>query len=374
MTLHIHKNNFREDALERHILHGLVCEWKQALWVLPPTHRNAMRAPLFSIRPMKTRWGYWLGKNREISLSRRLVFDHSWDAVREVLLHEMAHQFSEEVLGDHNEPPHGPLFQRACYLIRANPKATGNYRPLDERIAHESSSAEDKMMLRVKKLLALAKSQNKHEAEAAMAKAHDLIRKNNIDLLAKDEHRDFISAFVGKPALRHPREDYNLAHLLQDFYFVTGIWVTSYVMEKEKMGRVLEIMGTERNIHLASYIYDFVRNFIDLQWAEYNEDKGLKRRRKTDFATGVIQGFRSKLESQTSRKENTRDKLALIKIEDPLLEKYVLYKHPHITNIRKRIPMQDAKVLNDGKSVGKKLVIHKGITEKGTKRRLFIEN
>ncbi len=374
MTLHIHKNNLGEEDLERHILHGLVCEWKQALWVLTHTHRNAMRAPLFSIRLMKTRWGYWLGKNREISLSRRLVFDHSWDAVREVLLHEMGHQFSEEVLGGHNEPPHGPLFQRACYLLRANPKASGSYRPLDERIVHESSSAEDKMMLRVKKLLALAKSQNKHEAEAAMAKAHELIRKNNIDLLAKDENRDFTSVFVGKSALRHPREDYHLAHLLQDFYFVTGIWVTSYVLEKGKMGRVLEIIGTEKNIYLASYIYDFVRNFIDLQWAEYNKDKGLKRRRKTDFATGVIQGFRSKLESQTSKEEKTRDELALIKIEDPLLEKYVSYKYPHTTTFRKGASMQDPKVLNDGKSVGKKLVIYKGITEKGTKRRLFIEN
>jgi hypothetical protein len=374
MTSQKRKNNFSEQDLERRILHGLVCEWEEALWVLSSSHRKSMRAPLFSIREMKNRWGYWSGKNREISLSRKLVFDHSWDAVREVLLHEIAHQFAEEVLKGRNDPPHGPQFQRACYLLRANPKASGNYTPLDERMSHESSSVEDKTMLRVKKLMALAKSQNKHEAEAAMTKAHELIARNNINLLAKDEKRDFTSVFVGKPALRHPREEYHLAHLLQDFYFVTGIWVSAYVVEKEKMGRVLEIIGTEKNIKLASYIYDFVRNFIDLQWAEYNKGKGLNRHRKTDFAIGIIEGFRSKLNSRPIRKDRPQEKYALIKIEDPLLEKYFSYKYPRTTAIRKGVSMHDTVVLNDGKSVGKKLVIYKGITEKGKKERLFIGN
>ncbi len=58
-------------------------------------------------------------------LSRNVVLNHSWDAVREILLHEMAHQFAEQVLGASNEPPHGPKFKRACYLLRANPSASG---------------------------------------------------------------------------------------------------------------------------------------------------------------------------------------------------------------------------------------------------------
>ena len=106
-------------------------------------------------------------------LSRNVVLNHSWDAVREILLHEMAHQFAEQVLGASNEPPHGPKFKRGCYLLRANPSASGNYRPLDELIFDDSTGPEDKIMVRVKKLMALARSKNQHGAEAAMAKAHD---------------------------------------------------------------------------------------------------------------------------------------------------------------------------------------------------------
>ena len=300
---------------------------------------------------------------REISLSRKLVMNHSWDSVREVLLHEIAHQYVDEVLGAHNEPPHGPSFQKACHLLRANPKSSGSYPLLDERVASESLHHNDKTMLRVKKLMALAGSGNCHEAEAAMAKAHELITKHNLDLFAEEnEQRNFTSVFVGKPALRHSREDYHLAHLLQDFYFVHGIWVSAYVVEKEKMGRVLEISGTLQNLKIASYVHDFVCGFIRTQWFEYNKDKRLNSNRKSDFAVGVIQGFRSKLE-QSQKQIESLDEFALVKMEDPLLAAYLAYRYPRVVTFRRGVSSQDKKVLWDGERVGQRLVISRGITE-----------
>ena len=215
----------------------------------------------------------------------------------------------------------------------------------------------------MKKLMALAESGNRHEAEAAMAKAHELIAKYNVDLVSEEHgQRDFTSVFVGKPTLRHSREDYHLAHLLQDFYFVHGIWVSAYVVEKEKMGRVLEISGTLQNIKLASYVHDFVCRFIGSQWVEYNKDKKLNSYRKSDFAVGVIQGFRSKLE-QSQKQIKSRDESALVKMEDPLLAAYLAYRYPRIVTFRRGISSHDKKVLRDGERVGQRLVISKGITE-----------
>jgi len=323
--------------MERSILHGLAHEWETALWVLSSAHRKLMRKPMFSLRDMKGRWGNWSGEKREICLSRNLVLNHPWDAVREVLLHEIAHQFAEEALGAHNEPPHGPSFKKACYLLRANPKASGNYHPLDERVSRDPERSEDKIMLRVKKLMALAESQNQHEAEAAMAKAHEFIERYNLDLLDQDGNRDFVSVFVGKPALRHHREDYHLARLLQDSYFVQGIWLSAYVLEKGKMGSVLEITGTIQNIKIAGYVYDFVSRFIDSQWSQYNKDKGLNRYRRTDFAVGIIEGFFSKLKSQDEKKKRVKKRYGLIKIEDPLLQDYMAYKYPRTMKFSRRV-------------------------------------
>jgi hypothetical protein len=332
-----------------------------------------MRTPLFCLRDYKRTWGTWSRERREISLSRDLVLRHSWDAVVEVLLHEMAHQFAEEVLGAGDEPSHGPVFQRACHLLRANPKASGRYVPLDDRMAGEPQGPEDRTVRRVRKLMALAESPNRHEAEVSMAKAHELIAKHNLQLLEQDDKRDYASIFAGRPALRHPSEDYALANLLQEFYFVQGIWVPAYVLEKGKMGRVLEISGTEQNIRLASYVHDFVSRFIEAQWRTYNERKGLDRRRKTDYAGGIIEGFRSKLVSQGKGKKPERKK-ALIKLRDPLLEKYLAYRYPRTVTEQRGVSARDEEVVSDGKAAGKKLVIHKGITEKGNSRRRLIQD
>ncbi len=365
------KNTRPRETTERRILHGLALEWETALWVLDDARSRRMRAPLFSLRDYRRTWGAWSRERREISLSRDLVLHHSWDAVREVLHHEMAHQLAEEVLGAGREVPHGPVFREACRLLRANPKASGSYAPLDERKDRDPCAAEDRTARRVRKLLALAQSPNRHEAEISMAKAHELIERHNLQVLDQDRSRDFASVFLGRPALRHPREEYALADLLQEFYFVQGIWVPACVLDKGKMGRVLEISGTWQNVRLASYVYDFVCRFIEARWGAYNEGKGRRRRRKSDYAVGVIEGFRSKLVSGSARKKPDRAK-EVIRLRDPLLEKYVARRYPRTVNVKRNISGGDEKVVSDGREAGRRLVIHKGISERrGSRTRLL---
>ena len=350
---------------ERRLLRGVALEWEASLYVLAEAQRTAMRQPLFSLRDGKRTWGSWSREQREIALSRDLVLNHSWDAVREVLLHETAHQMADEVLGGGGEPPHGPAFLRACALLRANPRASGRYTPLDDRLRGDGEREEDRTTRRVRKLLALARSPNRNEAEASMEKAHDLMARYNMDLLERDAERDFESVFVGAPALRHPPEDYELAHLLLDFYFVQGIWVPAYVSARGKMGRVLEISGTVRNVRLASYVHDFVRRYIDRSWSGYNDGKGLGRRRKSDFAVGVLQGFRSRIEQRQEKGGPRTARGALVRIEDPRLTRYMAERHPHTVSVRRFVRGRDEEVLAEGTRAGRRLVIHQGIHARG---------
>ncbi|MFB3925633.1 MAG: SprT-like domain-containing protein [Syntrophales bacterium] len=350
--------------LERRIIYGLACEWERAIRLLEPHYRARMRRPLFSIRDLKKRWAFWSPERREICVNRNLAMNHPWDSVCEVLLHEIAHQFRDEVFQAFHEPPHGPGFQKACYLLRANPRASGKYPALDERVSRGTADIQDRIMVRIKKLMALAGSHNPHEAEAAMAKAHKFILKYNLEYTGFERKRDFVSIFLGKPALRQSREKYHLANLLQDFYFVKGIWVSSYVMERGKMGRVLEISGTVANIQIASYVFDFVNRFIQLQWDKYRCGKELRSLDKVDFAVGVIEGFRSKLERQQKNSRCPEEK-ALIRIEDPRLAEYMRYRYPFIVSFRRNASIRDPRVRKDGERIGRKMVISKGITAMG---------
>jgi hypothetical protein len=361
-----------QQDLEHRILHGMSCEWEAAWLGLDPDKRQLIRRPTFAIKELKSQWGNWSPEKRQIALSRQLVHNYPWDSIRDVLLHEMAHQAAQQLWGPSGQTPHGTDFKRACRLLHIDSAASANYAPLQDRMLQDTSNAHDKRMLRVKKLLALAESKNRFEAEAAMTKAHELIARHNIELNRHEQKRRFLSIFLGSPALRHPREDYHLANLLQDYYFVSGIWVPAYVIEKQKMGRVLEISGTAQNLKIADYVHDFIVQFIETQWQKYNHKKRLNRYRKTDFSVGIIEGFRKKLGSSVVKKKTKKDIFALIQKRDPQLQNYFTLKYPHTTSMKKTATQQDARVLNDGKKLGKKLVIARGISERKTEKQRLI--
>jgi len=351
------------ENLEQRILHGLSCEWDAALWTVNAELRKRMRKPLFALRDFKNRLGYWSSEKREIGLSRQFVLNHSWSDIREVLYHEIAHQFTSEVLNAYREPAHGSGFQNACRMLKANPKATGTYIPLSQQIFQTSECDSDKIRLRIQKLMALAQSSNFYEAEAAMIKAHELMAKYETEQIVRNAPRDYFSILVGQPALRHFGEDYSLAHLLMDYYFVKGIWVSAYVVEKGKMGRVLEISGTARNLQIATYVFDFIGRFIDAEWDRYNTDGKMNRYRKTDFATGILSGFKIKLEQESSAGKTVSTALSLIPITDLQLKQYFSARYPRIGTLQRKSRPYHPDVVSDGTDIGKTLVIRKGISQ-----------
>jgi predicted SprT family Zn-dependent metalloprotease len=353
-----------QESLELRILHGLSCEWDAALNSVDAVLRKRMRKPLFALRDFKNRLGYWSSEKREIGISRQFVLNHSWNDIREVLLHEMAHQFVSEVYNAYQEPPHGSSFQNACRVLKANPKATGTYVPFSRQIFQTAESKGDKFLIRIQKLMALAQSSNFFEAEAAMIKAHELMAKHEIEQVVQSAPREYFSMFVGKPVLRHFREDYFLALLLMDYYFVKGIWISAYVIEKKKMGRVLEISGTARNLQVASYIYDFFRQFIESEWKKYNADGKLSRYRKTDFSSGIISGFRMKLEKESATVKGIS--LLPVPIQDIQLKQYVEWRYPHVRTFLRKCGSCHSGVVSDGTEIGKTLVIRKGIPQAGS--------
>lgn len=347
-------------ALERRIVRGMAAEWENACWLLPERIRRKIKKPLFAVRKMPRRLGTWHAGKRQIALSSDIVADGRWDDIREVLLHEMAHQVAHEGLKALSETDHGPSFMRACAWLRANPAASGTYRPLHERLHHgEALDANDRIVAKVYKLMALAESSNANEAHAAMRKAFELISRHNVELIEKGMEQEYTSIFLGIPRLRHFREAYHLAHLLQNYYFVHAVWVEAWVLDRNRMGRVLEISGSRRNVQISEYVYDAVNRYIDTTWEAYRRGKGLNRYRKTDFAVGVIEGFTTTLQKAASAAgEGNR---LPVEVEDQALTRYAAQRYPHLRSTSHRGPGHDAQVLADGTEKGRHLVISKGI-------------
>jgi hypothetical protein len=279
----------------------------------------------------------------------------------------MAHQLAQTVLDGDGQTAHGPAFQKACLMLRADPSASASRKPLHARIAARCSQAEDPLRQRIRKLLSLAQSRNVHEAEAAMRKAHELMARHHITTLETDPARSFMSAFLGLPALRHFKESYFLANLIQDFYFVQGIWVPAFVVAKGKMGRALEISGTPVNVSQASYVFDFVEAYVERRWQDMVAGQGLTRYQRSDFAVGLIEGFRHKLEKEKLPDCSPVQK-ALIRQSDPRLSAYLHRRHPRTSRIQ-RGGRQDQDIFRRGFKAGEEMVLHRGIAESSRKSR-----
>lgn len=366
-----HTTDVIDELLENRILLGLSMEWESALGNLSRDEILRMKKPAFSLKNGEHTLAQWNSINREIAFSRSFVRNYSWDAVREVLVHEMAHQYVHEVLRSSHETAHGPAFHKACDRLRANPKASGSYPPLTDRLNREDLPEEDKILGKIKKLLALGQSTNPHEAEAALAKARMLIETFNVECIDRHNDPDFISVFVGKPALKRFREDYLIARLLVDHYHVYGIWVSAFVFEKGKMGRVFEITGRPENVKTAAYVYDFILNHMNVAWKTLDKTGKLGRYRKSDFACGLIQGFSSNLEHEkqkdSSHSPRHRKDLVDLSRQDPALKAYAAYKYPRIRRFTRPDRNVDPSIRKQGEDIGRKLILSKGLEDNGVK-------
>jgi hypothetical protein len=354
---------------ERRLLGGCREEWEVARQGLPAKMARALRPPSFELCDMGSLWGRWEGGPvRRIQLSRKLVWDHPWYAVVEVLRHEMAHQLAEEILGAQGESPHGPTFRQACQWLRTTPRASDSYPTLDQHLASSGGGEEDRMQARVRKLLALAESPNQHEAELALAKAQELMARHNIELHERSGVRNYLSIRLGRCKKRHARDAYVLAGILGEFYLVQPIWVPGYDPRRDAAGTVLEISGEAANVRLAHYVYDYLRHYCDSQWAQFSRNRKLGRTARRDFSLGILMAFAEKLRQTVE--EAAPEIQALVRSGDPELNQYVAERYPQLRTRRSSALRCHPEALAEGQKRGRDLSIHPGVETGQPARRL----
>jgi hypothetical protein len=341
--------------LERLIVHGLACEWDEACAALAPSVRRLLRRPLFALKAFEHRWGAWSREHQEISLSRSLALTRDWGDVRDVLLHEMAHQVADQALNGLNEPPHGPAFCTACGMLGADPRASGTFPTLRQRVELAANEDGDRETRRIRKLLRLAGSPNRHEAEAAMLKAHELMARHTRGQIASNAPRQYMSVFVGAPALRHSRSCYHLAALLRDFYFVMPVWVPAYVVSKGRMGRVLEISGTPKNGQTAGRVSGLIAGVARREWDPVAIGRGA---RFDDFVLGILEGLRVRLEAvAVGRDRGAERTTALQKVVDPGLRAYAKRRYGRLVHRAGAATRLDARAMEAGRRIGRSIVL-----------------
>ncbi|MET0344527.1 MAG: DUF2786 domain-containing protein [Polyangiales bacterium] len=335
--------------LDRESVRALLAAHRQ----LNHTHfRGQLRAPQIALGDAESYLGRWRHDARTIELSRKLVREQRWGVVLEVLKHEMAHQFVDEIL-QVNEPPHGPAFRGVCKRLGIDERAQG----LPE-LARDPAA--ERMLATVHKLLALAESDNQHEAEAAAVAAQRLMLRHNLALPDARAGAGPSYGFrqLGRVTGRVTEWERRLGNLLRDHFFVDVIWVPAFDVASGKRGSVMEAIGTPENLDLAAYVYEFLARTAERLWPAYKRDANIRGNadRRT-FLAGVMHGFAEKLDAQA--RVHRREGLVWVPHAD--LVRYTKQRHPYLRSIAHRSHgPRDA--FHEGQKAGRNVVLHKGVS------------
>jgi hypothetical protein len=318
--------------------------------------RERLTPPVIALVDSSQHLGRWVPAGRRIEIARSFVLARSWQEVLAVLQHEMAHQYVDEVLGVRDETPHGETFRTVCAERGIDGRAGG------APIAADGQA--DRVLDRIRKLLALAGSDNMHEAEGAMQRAHELMLRYNVD--AATTQRSYTVRHLGDPAKRRSRVESSILALLAELFFVKAIIVPAYVPRLGKRGNVYEISGTPANVDMAEHVFGFLLATADRLWRENRGDARVRNGRdRLAYQDGVIRGFREKLLADRKAFKGT----GLVWIGDADLDRYYAARHPRIVTRRTMATYNGAHAA--GREAGRTVVLHKPVTSATAAGRLL---
>lgn len=344
-------------ALEAALLRELAEAW--AL-VNATYFRRRLRPPLLELSTSTTHLGRWTPTTRTLEIARRLVLEHPWGAVLEVLKHEIAHQYVSEVLGELDTSPHGPAFRETCARLGIDAAATG--------VPSAAGDGESKVAARIAKLLALAESPNRHEAEAAMAAAQRLLLTHQIDLAGAKARLGYTFRHLGAPTGRTSEHERLLSLLLARHFFVEAIWVPVYLPRLGRRASVLEVCGTPENVAIAEYVHGFLLTTSERLWEDEKRRLGTRANRdRRRFLAGVMAGMDDKL-ARGAKKSASE---GLVWVGDADLSGFFRARHRYVRHVRYAGEAR-TEAFARGREAGRQIVIHKGVGGAAESRGLLL--
>jgi len=363
-------NRYSELEYQRRWLYQLQSEFK----LICDWYKIPLAVPAFKLIESRRTLGAWNSDTRTISISSVLVNEYSWDAVINVLKHEMAHQYVHEFLGRGMEQPHGPSFTESCEklgVLYPFSTATGDTPKIFTAAnQHDSDTEYNTKVDKVRKMLSLAGSANKHEAAAAMSKANSFIRKYNLERLEKVESSQYSYEIKNTGKKRMNIIARRIASLLMDYFYVDIVYSELFDAEKVEFHKTIELLGTKENVFFAGHVYDFLTQRVEFLWKSYRKKSHAPGKLRKTYILGLLQGFRERLEKEEKKQSFSVGMVAdsgqyktissLVVAEDPGLSGFIAKRFPRLRKVRYGAAgIYCSNTYSAGKTEGKKITVHK---------------
>jgi predicted metal-dependent hydrolase len=298
--------------------------------------------------------------SKSLMLMKQETIDH-------VLKHEFAHHCSLSKYGPAIDA-HGKEFSDACRLMDIKPDAKVNINKMDSE--NNASLKEEAILEKVKKLFALAESQNENESKLALQKANDLLNKHNLKYVTEsfgDIYQEVV--YEGKQA---NQKWHMIAHLLRELFDVYPVF--SY---KTRIGVELEVNGTKESVEIASYVASFLDKEMEFLFKKAKKENNLKgRSARSNYFNALINNYISSVKKTNGIQEENKNNVNEVESDSKELinqEKYLAKKkEDFFKNIKKTVYGKGLKksysrisrnqaASNAGKKDSSKLSIRSGV-------------
>ena len=256
-----------------------------------------------------SRLGYFDSRFYELGLSKNLMLHAHERVLKNIIRHELAHFMAYVIYGPGIF--HGEEFKNICRSYKWEQEVERAYANIDELNQKiEGDLKSEKLLERLKKLMALSTSDNPHERELATIKANQLLLDHNLDRIKMGHFANEETVYV-KRVLEGSRKQ--AKHIA-----IYDILKTFYVSPVFNQGRglfYLEVIGDKTSVELAEYVAHFLNNELDLLWMETKRSNPhLKNiNAKNSFFRGIASGYISKIESQKMQKISSQELMIIEK-------------------------------------------------------------
>ncbi len=333
-------------------------------------YRLDVSPAIIRIAHLDRQWATWDPLARLITISYRLIENCDWQEVLYVLKHEIAHQLCIEAFG--GAGGHRSMdFKRACLILdlpkryqQATLTMTGERGP-----GPESEMADERAVLdKVRKLLALSRSANEHEAANALAKAKLLIDRHQLAEAEEMVQEGVIFQTIRLENRRVTIWQKKIVAILSRYFYVRLVQTAIYDQFRQDQLTVFEIFGRPGTVEVAIHCFHFLSERLATLWrqkATTLPERGVRIR--NSYMYGILQGVEEVLRQQAVRPvgqsacvgrfqatADGRPDNQLLAVADAAVAQRVHQRYPRLSSRTSRIALQP-EIYQEGIASGRSL-------------------
>lgn len=311
--------------------------------------------------------GYFSPENFQLGLHKKLMYLAHDEVLKNIIRHELAHMYCSLIYGERYTElaSHGSEYHKICMDFGWDSEVYKAYANLEfENQLYSTDASFEKVKAKVEKLLALASSDNHHEAQAATLKANELLLKYNLKNL---EYSD-----EGETCVKIVFRAKKMNSTLNALYDILQYFYVQPVFNRTREGVGLDVVGTRLNVEMADYITKYLACEFELLWNKTKREdpqmKGLKK--KNNYILGIASGLTQKLKNERNLIKKTPSSSHELIIMEQNLVQQVKLAFPRLSRQAGSSGSFDPNARAKGQRDGNSLSIRPGVSQ-GNRGRLL---